>query len=313
MRKAQRRSLIGHEVIICTRNRPRDLESALLAIGRSTCALDVLVVDSSDSIQSRDVVCRISEGPLAEWNVRYLHTEPGLPLQRNIGLDHSSSSIVHFIDDDADVSPTYFEYIAQAFEDQGRTVVGVGGVQEHVLPRKPNRLRLLAQLEARPGRVSRSAVNNMVTIPSPTPVEVDWLSGCAMSYRTKVARETRFDESLIGYALGEDVEFSLRIGYRGKLLIETRARVDHKFSDVNRYDLARVIRETVVHRQRLISRHPDRFSWWAYGVSISFDAALYFIRMCMGRRSAKSALNGLAQGVVQSLRSMGNRPSLKGQ
>ena len=302
MRESTKPRLVGHEVVICTRNRPNELASALRAIARSTHTLDVLVVDSTDGPDARLAVEAASTRELGTWRVRYLHTTPGLTHQRNCGLDASTARIVHFIDDDADVHPSYFANIASVFDSYGNEVVGVGGLQSGVPVRRPRRWRLLMQVEALPGQLSRSAVNNMWTAPAAHPVEVDWLSGCAMSFRREPASMVRFSDLLTGYSLGEDVDFCIRISEFGKLLINPLAVVDHNFSPIDRYDISRNVRETILHRHRIVSAYPNRFSLRSFWLSVATDAASYCVRAALGRKVARLALSGLAAAVLELLK-----------
>lgn len=291
MNTTDKPELEGHEVIVCTRNRPDDLRRALTSVAASSHSLSVLVVDSSDDERALQVV---GEPPFLEAfgpRLRFLHSKPGLTLQRNVGLDDSQSAIVHFIDDDVEVFDDYFARVAQLFADP--EVVGGGGVQNHIAPRRSNRLRRLGQIEAKPGRLSASGVNNLVTQHSELPVDVDWLSGCCMAFRTEAARRTRFNEDLVGYSLGEDVEFSLRIGEQGRLLIDTSARVHHHLSPVNRSKLRATIRDTFRHRRSLISAHPHRFSVEAFWWSIMVDSIRYGLGALLGRSASKQAILGV--------------------
>jgi glycosyltransferase involved in cell wall biosynthesis len=84
-------------VVVCTRDRPEDLDQALTAISRlPDDGQEVLVVDSaSSSSASREVVSRFP-------SVRYLREErPGLDRARNRALSEARFGVVAFTDDDA--------------------------------------------------------------------------------------------------------------------------------------------------------------------------------------------------------------------
>ena len=70
----------------------------------------------------------------------------------------------------------------------------------------------------RTGRVLPSGRNPLV-VDVLSVTEVDWLSGCSMSFRRAVFEMFSFNEELTGYGLGEDVEFSYRVHQRGRLLV----------------------------------------------------------------------------------------------
>ena len=99
------------------------------------------------------------------------------------------------------------------------------------------------------------------------PHRVQWLNGCA-SYRRAVLENTRFDPALSGYALGEDLDFSYRIGKAWKLAVVPQAQLVHHASEKNRYDAARFGRTRVIHQRWFMEkniRHPLRKPafWWS--------------------------------------------------
>src|SRR5579863_2053725 len=83
-------------VVVCTRNRPFELDRCLAALARlSYPRFDVLVVDNaSQDSQTYDIA--------RQWGVRYLLAPvPGLSRARNVGARACESEIVVFADDDA--------------------------------------------------------------------------------------------------------------------------------------------------------------------------------------------------------------------
>jgi GT2 family glycosyltransferase len=55
-----------------------------------------------------------------------------------------------------------------------------------------------------------------------------------MAYRRNVFVNNKFDETMIGYCMGEDVLFSNKLYREGKLLrIAKNARIDHRSSESN--------------------------------------------------------------------------------
>ncbi|MBA2417191.1 MAG: glycosyltransferase [Geodermatophilaceae bacterium] len=99
-------------VVICTRDRPRQLERALVAVrALSPAPAEVLVIDNAPrSAASRDVVTR----QFSEF--RYVE-EPraGLSAARNTGVREASGDIIAFTDDDAEVRPTWVARLQDGF------------------------------------------------------------------------------------------------------------------------------------------------------------------------------------------------------
>lgn len=99
-------------VVICTRDRPKLLDSCIAAVYRvGYPGLEVLVVDNAPtSDETREVARR--------WGVRCV-VEPvsGLSRARNRGARACGTQIVAFIDDDAIVEPEWLAALAQEFKD----------------------------------------------------------------------------------------------------------------------------------------------------------------------------------------------------
>lgn len=99
-------------LVICTRNRPQLLESALTRIEAvGTGETEVIVVDSaSDSDETRVVADRFP-------GVRYRRVErPGLSIARNEGLKATDRRIVVFTDDDCLPVEGWLEHAVAAFD-----------------------------------------------------------------------------------------------------------------------------------------------------------------------------------------------------
>ncbi|WP_263841963.1 glycosyltransferase family A protein [Salinibacter sp.] len=114
-------------VVICTRNRPEELEETLDSIAAHPPSTNLLlaVMDASDAetkAQVQSVVENFDVVPSVHWS----YTDPpSLARQRNAALDRlpTSVEVVHFIDDDVTVHPGYFEALSAVL----RTRSDVGG------------------------------------------------------------------------------------------------------------------------------------------------------------------------------------------
>lgn len=106
-------------VVVCTRDRPRELERCLSALAEQRYAnFDILVVDNgrgegiAESCRTRGVAC-IRE------------PQPGLTRARNLGARAARGDIVAYIDDDAVAEPEWLESLVRDFED-GRVAAVAG-------------------------------------------------------------------------------------------------------------------------------------------------------------------------------------------
>jgi GT2 family glycosyltransferase len=99
-------------VIVCTRDRPDDLERCLSAIGQlSTPPLEVLVVDNAPSDDQGRRVCE-------RFPVRYVvEPLPGQSRARNRGILETNGELVAFTDDDCVVDPGWLDGLGAELED----------------------------------------------------------------------------------------------------------------------------------------------------------------------------------------------------
>lgn len=207
-------------LLICTRNRVDSLRRTLgFVMAAASPPTLIVVVDSSSKGKLEDVQELVSS-----VGGRYIHTTPSLPRQRNIALAEvpRGSKFVHFLDDDADVHPNYFVHTEKLLKATG--VVGVG----HRTLDNPD-FPLTSSFDGKikkPGIVTRWGEN--MPFSARGTYEVEWLPGCAMSYKYEEVESISFDERRKKYALGEDVDYSLKAGRRGTLLITDTVPVLHR-------------------------------------------------------------------------------------
>ena len=258
-------------VVICTRNRPGDLAECLASLARQTRPADeVVVVDASDGGASRAVVDGFSDRFSA---LRYLSARPGLPRQRNLGVACSSGEVVTFLDDDVVLGRDYLARIAELFA-LDPTLAGVEGTVTIAVPHGRRRLAnafrafFLMNSLGRPRGVKRSGF--VAYDPAPRGVQpVTSLVGCNMSYRREVFARFRFDEWFAGYGLGEDQDFSYRVGQRLKLVQTPYARLEHRVSPVERASLPALHEMTVVNHFYFVAKNlrPTPLTWLAFAWS----------------------------------------------
>lgn len=269
---------VSQEVIICTRDRPAELYDALGSIAHQSLLPDrVLVVDSSENDRSEFETRRqASEHPSVE--IRYIRSDAGLTRQRNCGVAASRAEVIHFLDDDVVCEPDYLAAIMACFaNDRADEVLGVGGIVTNVRPARPSRWKNTFGLSGTDqGRVLASG-RPTVVYEVEQPLDVDWLSGCCMSYRSIVFGWAHFDESLTDYGLGEDLEFSYHIRQRGRLIVTPHARLEHHPSPHNRLQAEDYTYDEIVHRARRVRSGVGDLSMGAFWVSVSAQAIALFV------------------------------------
>lgn len=102
-------------VVVCTRDRPDQLERCLTSLSRlSARPKQIIVVDNAPTTgRTRAVVGRFP-------NVMYVpEPRPGLSAARNASLAHATGELIAFTDDDVTVHPQWLVGLAAAFDRDG--------------------------------------------------------------------------------------------------------------------------------------------------------------------------------------------------
>jgi len=168
-----------------------------------------------------------------------IQTSPGLPHQRNIGIDYILSEpeyhecdIVTFLDDDVVVAEDFFEQLITAFNSE-KNLVCLGAVSDlhNTHHKSPLILRVAKVSSRKPGEVLSSGFATPPVANSGL-TKSHWVPGLAMSFRKMVFQSHRFNERIAFY--GEDLEFQLRISHLGTTAISSRLRVTHRQSPLMR-------------------------------------------------------------------------------
>jgi GT2 family glycosyltransferase len=263
-------------VVICTRNRPDDLEKALAAVDATAPGLEVLVADSSGPEHAARVTQTVERHP----GTSLLTCSPGLARQRNAALTWLSqhrpaTPYVYFIDDDTEVLPGYFHAVDATFQARP-DVAGVGGVVlNHPRPRHVGAKSVFLLYGRTPGRVLRSGRLTIGHYAGDEAADPQCLPGCAMSYRLDQVRGRRFDERLEGYSFGEDLYFSFELSSEHPLAIAREAQVLHHFSPANRLSRTTLAADKVRLLHRFVREHREQgLRTWAFWWSVFGDTVL---------------------------------------
>ena len=274
---------------------------------------EVVIVDGSfDDRTANEIATWVQDRP-HPFDLAYVRSPAGLTRQRNVGIDASSRKFVFFLDDDCLPESGYFEAIWRVFlADRGGAVGAVCGSIVNQMDRPMSlrwRLRFLLGLAPRNGRPGRyyptaTSVPISVTPPFAGVRAVDILPGGASAYRRDVFAVERFSLFFDGYAQGEDVEMSLRIGGSWKLLWCGDAHLEHYHAPAGRPDAVQKGRMEVRNRFFIWKRHTpaaqrgDRLRFWAdIGYIFAYDLAASLVRprRSWSFRHAIGVLRGAAE------------------
>lgn len=303
-------------VVIPTYKRPDELRVCLRSILAQT-------------VKPHEVIV-IDDGDLAEWplesefraaGVLYLghrKSPPGLTASRNAGIRLAKGDVILFFDDDTELLPDYVERVLATYAaDAQSRVGGVAGWVVNPKPfRLPQRLRWLWDVFFlnsgwREGRVLPSGFCvDFGTTPFPVTTErdVQFMPGCAASFRKEVFAQAEFSAEYVGYGLGEDKDFSRRIADRYRLVVQPLAKLHHYESPKMRYDKRRRAREVVHFRLRFFRTYARR-GWWSWAAFahglLGWLLARTAIALLSFDRSEWGRVRGILEGIADVMRGRG--------
>jgi len=226
-------SPIHLSIIICTKDRPKEIQKLLSTIQSQTkLPNDLIVVDGSDH-PIRSILDEFKSLPIRYAQVR----PPSLPKQRNVGISmlQGDANWTGFLDDDLVLHPKNFIEIEEFIQNyQGETsLAGVGLNIKNNLPIKKSKFRGLFLLDAPTGGIfTRSGCHTVLNNVKKTQ-RVDWLSGGNSFWQKKILKEFEFDEWFSGTGYNEDVDFSYRVSRKYSLYYLVKSgciHLDHPVS-----------------------------------------------------------------------------------
>ncbi len=273
----------GVAVVVCTCERRDSLKRFLESLAAQDNRPNQLII--VDASRTDDTEQMLRNYPAAETlgdqflYFRVSGSLKGLTRQRNFALRWATTDLVAFFDDDIVLLPHCLQQLEQAHRFSDDQVIGVGALVQNETKRPTLlwHLRLLLRIvpNLNPGAYCRSGMSLPWSFLGPTEefAEGDWLPGCAMTWKTADAREVGFNELYSGYSNGEDLEFSLRMSSRGRLVLTGRARVLHLKEDSGRpsaYELGYLSIHNAydIHRRCLPSRTWRDAVWFVYAYGL---------------------------------------------
>lgn len=249
-------------LIICTYMRPKPLLKLLQSVQEQSLNPDeILIIDGSTN---EDTGYILKKNQFQNLHYYLIPTEyRGLTKQRNYGIERVGSEIeiVCFLDDDIVLEPDYFEQLISTYLSYPEAL-GVGGyiinetksefVGDNYIPKRNDyffdgwkrkessrfilRKRLGLDSDCQPGFFPTFGHERSVSFlpPSGKIYEVEMLMGGVSSFKKSVFETTRFSTYFEGYGLYEDADFTLRLSQKGKLYLNTNAKLRHYHDESGR-------------------------------------------------------------------------------
>jgi GT2 family glycosyltransferase len=238
---------------------------------------EILIVDASPNDETEKMLETQPSGKALRNKLRYWRVSGplvGLTRQKNFALRQVKTDLVAFFDDDIVLGHGCLREMEQVLRRETDRIVAVGCLTAAETPpsalwRLRRFLRMIPNL--RPGTYARSGMSIPWQFqPSPQPlVEGDWLPGGAQLVRTAAAHEVGFDESFSGYGQAEDLDFSLRLRTKGKLVMARAARLQHLSESGGRPNPFRIgymelYNRYQIHRRTMRNHRWQDAAWFTY-------------------------------------------------
>ena len=264
-------------VVIVTMSRPAELALTVTSVmAGATTPAEIVVVDASADDRTELAVARFSA---AFRRVKFIYerTPPGLPGQRNAGLDAASGEVLVFLDDDVTLEPDYLAEVLRAFDD---AAVGgaCGAITNQVRPGRYVRFFqwLFRQVRyARRSYLQRSGLPTFLYRPRKQ-ADVGILTGCNMAFRREAV--ARFDERINYF---DDDDISRVVARRWRLVQVPAARLEHHIAAGARPAPMAKMRRRVLEQRLLHRRHVPQsvFNVLCYYYSVAGAATVAALRL----------------------------------
>jgi GT2 family glycosyltransferase len=272
--------------------RPKPLLKLLNSVKSQTVyPNEILIIDGSLNDRTEKLIHEKNFKNLKY--VRVNKENRGLTRQRNYGINlvHAKSQIVCFLDDDTVLENSYFEELISTYNYKS-DALAVGGYivnkntwtkDENNNPNKfyfdgwhrnePWRFKVRKWFgllpDVAPGFMPTFSHGRSVGFlpPSGDIYQVEMLMGGVSSFKREVFKEMKFSNYFEGYGLYEDADFSLRLSKKGKIYINTNARLYHYHDDSgrpNKYKYGKMVIRNGWYVWRIKYPKPeliDRFKW----------------------------------------------------
>ncbi|MCC6278778.1 MAG: glycosyltransferase family 2 protein [Oligoflexia bacterium] len=257
---------LTYSILVPTCNRPELMERFLKSVSAQSRKPDeVVVIDQSDDGKTK--------GVFEAWNApgvkkTYLHrTVKSLILARNAGIDASGAyDLVCFFDDDIVLEPEFCERMVERFEHdvEGRFAGGMG-----TMVGTPKRNAWIQKIFFMPhdgdGKFTKAGAPTFCHWKDEF-CETEFLSGGITFWRKSIIQAFRFDERLVGYGHGDDVDVSYRTSRKYKHFYEPRARCFHDPHSPGR-DKVMIFRRGFIQNSFYLAQK-NGIPLWAFGISV---------------------------------------------
>jgi len=275
-------------VIICTKNRAKELTTCIKSVIAQPLSPDeLIIVDASDAEETYLKIKEFNQ----DSRIKYIHTKPALTYQRNIGIKESSGDIIFFLDDDIVMDKGFIKEIIKIFEkDSGKKIGGVmGNIVNIQRPKSFKQLlryyyyysieRIFLLPTIGNGRFRSSGCPTFIRAKEIKNVE--FLSGGLTAYRKEVFKDFKFDEDFLdAHLYTDDEDFSYRVSQKYQNVYTPHAKLIHNPSSTGKDNYYTAVKMTIEARYYLLKKnfpqtikHTCAFWWSVLGLFIEVITA----------------------------------------
>jgi len=221
-------------IVIPTRNRIKELTNTLKFLESNKFFFKKIVIVDSSNLEIKDQIKKKVKKYRA--NIEVVNSEPSTCIQRNVGFNFiKKSKYIMFLDDDNIFYSDAF-YKMQNFLNNNKDFVGVAFNQiykerKNILDffKKNYITNKIGIYSLDNGGFSGSGWQSRFVNFENNKI-VQWLPTRAVIYRSSEIKNLRFDKKLGVYGYLEDLDFSLQLKKRGKLMVCSDAKYTHNQS-----------------------------------------------------------------------------------
>ena len=288
-------------VIIPTYNRRYELERLIDSIVLQGVIPDRIVVCDASEQANDSIVKKYPSLPIT-----YIHTEvPSSTQQRNIAIKslEKKCELITVFDDDIVLMPDAFKNMLMFWDKAEETL---GGAVFNIINDKRVSRWVIFKMVFRTGAKARGVVLRSGYATSICPADVnryvEWLFGGATVWRREVFNTTQYDEWFSDYGLGEDLDFSFRVGKMYKLAVVGGAHVQHLHAKSYRINYELFGKKQIVNTYYIVKK--DRyfskmlFYWACIGVMLENSMGIF---LSANKVKSMQMLIGNAKGICDMI------------
>ena len=227
-------------IIISTYKRPDDLKIALESILiQSVPPKEVIIVDDLNDLDVKEIVLKFKERECG-MSFKYVHNIYGksLTTARNIGAKYSTGDIILFLDDDVILEPDFLRELTKVYSiiPNAKCVQGKITNDYRFSPFWNKFYKIFLMWHQSDTYTVLASGKNTRTYQVNKLINCQWATGANLSIKREIFEEFQFDEKLIKYCFGEDMDFSYRIykKYPNGVLQTPYAKLIHNWSSESR-------------------------------------------------------------------------------